>query len=112
MLYLICPERSMWFLAKAENREELYAKNKNMAYIRKQRKGAVVINLSDETDVESHVEFFIDGNMTKKELSAFLDSIRTGKYYNRPFPANLIVGLYTLLTDDDDDEHDEEDDDG
>lgn len=110
MLYLICPERSMWFLAEAENREELYAKNKNMAYIRKQRKGAVVINLSDETDGESHVEFFIDGTLTEQERSAFFDSIRTGEYYNHPLPANLIVGLYILLTDDDDDddEHDEE----
>lgn len=111
MLYLICPERSKWFLAEAKNREELYAKNKILAYIRKQGKGAAVLNLSDEIGEESRVALYAKGLMPDAEQIAIVDSLKAGKYFNRPFSANQIMTLLLIITDGDDkyDVYDEED---
>ena len=95
MTYLVCPEESKWFLAKAENFDELFSKNPLFDKLEEAGKCAVAISLEGEYD---EVAFFAPDSMPTDEVDEIVNFLRYFKFYDRPLTANQALALVAFLT--------------
>lgn len=95
MTFLVCPEESKWFLAKAENFDELFSKNQLLYKLEVSGKCAVAISLDGE---DTDVAFFAPDSMPTDEVDEMVNFLRYFKFYDRPMTANQALALVAFLT--------------
>lgn len=111
MLYLICPERSKWFLSDVDGIDELVGDNPLFEHIREAGKASIIVPLFEDGEESGHV-FYTPSVLPEQELSSLGKMIADDDYLNRPMTGRQAVMLADVLTSGDIDDEDAEDDDG